>query len=263
MIANLVTGLLAPAGSLAPTSPVAGYTLWLDAADTATISLSGSAVTQWTDKSASAYTFTQATGANQPVSGTTTQNSKNVMVFNTNDSLAATSAASVWKFLSDGSTYTVMMACKTTDAVAQQIALSTYSGSGASIGVSIGTETTNNINHGVLRNVSGSPAVQNNSANNVLTTSFTYISVLGDPNNATAANRSDIRAKQGSAIKNNSVTFSPSTSNPYQSLRVGDYIQGGAVGWIGQIGEILIYTSILSASDLLLNQQYLANKWGV
>jgi hypothetical protein len=247
---------------LAP-SPVAGYNLWLDAADTATITLSGSAVTQWTDKSANAYTFTQGTAAQQPVSGTQSQNGKNVMVFATNDSLAATSAASVWKFLSDGSTYTVMIACKTTDASAQQIVLSTYSGSGNSVGVTILTEVSNNFKHSVLRAVSGSPALDNNSANFVLTTAFTYMSVLGDPGNATAANRSDMRAKQGSAIKNNTVTFTPSTSNPFQSLRVGDYIQAGAVGWIGQIGEILIYPSLLSSGDLLLNQQYLANKWGV
>lgn len=254
--ATLGGGVLAPA-------PVSGYTLWLDAADTSTISLSGSAVTQWTDKSANAYTFTQATSANQPVSGTQTQNGKNVIVFNTNDSLAATSAASVWKFLSDGSTHTIMIALKTTDASTQQIALSTYSGSGNSVGVTWGTETSNNIKHGVLRGVSGSPAVDNNAAIFTMTTTFNYISILGDPGNATAANRSDMRVKQGSAIKNNTFTFTPSTSNPFQPLRIGDYIAAGAVGWIGQIAEILIYPSILSAGDLLSNQQYLAAKWGV
>jgi len=259
---NNVAALMGVASTV-PASPVSGYTLWLDAADTATISLSGSNVTQWTDKSASAYTFTQATSANQPVSGTATQNGKNVMVYATNDSLLSTAASSVWKFLSDASVYTLFMACKTTDAVNQQIALSTYSGSGNSVGVSFGSETTNNINHSILRAVSGSPAIQNNSANNALGTAFTYLTLLSDANNGTAANRSDIRVKQGSGIKNNTYTFSPSSSNPYQSLRVGDYIQNGAVGWIGQIGEILIYNSTLSAGDVLLNQQYLAAKWGV
>ena len=56
-------GIMASAisGNLTPTSPVAGYKVWLDAADTATITQSGGAVSQWLDKSANAYTFTQAT----------------------------------------------------------------------------------------------------------------------------------------------------------------------------------------------------------
>ena len=258
-----ILGIAASQAKAFVPTDLAGLTLWLDAADTGTISLSGSAVTQWTDKSANAYTFTQATASYQPVSGTTTQNGKNVMVYNTNDSLAATSAASVWKFLSDSSTFTAFVAGKTTDAAAQQIVMSTYSGSGNSVGVSFGTESSNNISHSTLRGVSGSPAVKNDSANNALGTAYTYLSLLSDAGNATAANRSDIRVLQGSAIKNNTFSFTPSTSNPFQSLRIGDYIQGGGVGWIGQVGDILIYNSLLSAGDLLKVQGYLATKWGV
>jgi len=258
-----ILGVLASQSKAFVPTDISGLTLWLDAADTATISVSGTAVTQWTDKSANAYTFTQATSAYQPVSGTATQNGKNVMVYATNDSLASTAATSVWQFLSSSSTFTAFMACKTTDAVTQQIAMSTYSGSGNSVGVSFGTEASNNISHSTLRGVSGSPAVKNDSANNELGTAFTYLSLLSDAGNGTAANRSDIRVKQGSAIKNNTYTFTPSTSNPFQSLRIGDYIQGGGVGWIGQIGDILIYNSLLSAGDLLKVQQYLATKWGV
>ena len=50
-------------GHLAPSAPVAGYTVWLDASDTATITQSGGVVSQWTDKSVNAYAFTQATSA--------------------------------------------------------------------------------------------------------------------------------------------------------------------------------------------------------
>ena len=263
MIPNLIAGLMAVNAAPFTPSSIAGLKLWLDASDTATISLSGSAVTQWTDKSANAYTFTQATAANQPVSGTATQNGKNVMVYSTNDSLAGTSAASVWKFLSDGSTYSIFFAGKTTSTTTQQISLSTYSGSGFSIGVQVSLTSTNQLNHGVFRNVSGALAVDNNSSTNATGTTFTYLTLLADPANGTAANRSDYRVLQGSAIKNNTVTNAPDGSNPFQALRVGDYIQAGAVGWIGQIGEIIIYTSILSAGDVLKVQEYLAAKWGV
>lgn len=52
-----------------PTS-LSGLTLWLDAADGATITSSSSNVSQWNDKSGSSRNFTQPTGANQPVVGT-------------------------------------------------------------------------------------------------------------------------------------------------------------------------------------------------
>jgi hypothetical protein len=40
--------------------------LWLDAADAGTITLNGSTVSQWDDKSGNSRNFAQATGANQP-----------------------------------------------------------------------------------------------------------------------------------------------------------------------------------------------------
>ena len=44
-----------------PTS-VGGCTLWLDAADSSTITLSGSTVTQWNDKSGNGYNTTSYGG---------------------------------------------------------------------------------------------------------------------------------------------------------------------------------------------------------
>jgi hypothetical protein len=55
--------------------------LWLDAADTATITESGGSVSQWNDKSGNARNFTQASGTAQPTTGTRTQNGLNVIDF--------------------------------------------------------------------------------------------------------------------------------------------------------------------------------------
>ena len=43
-------GIIASASAPPPTSPVAGYKAWYDASDTATITVSGNAVTQWNDR---------------------------------------------------------------------------------------------------------------------------------------------------------------------------------------------------------------------
>jgi hypothetical protein len=64
--------------------------LWLDAADTATITESGGFVSQWNDKSGNNRNFTQAVGASQPATGTRTQNGLNVLDFDgSNDFMGA------------------------------------------------------------------------------------------------------------------------------------------------------------------------------
>lgn len=57
--------------------------LWLDAADTSTITASSGDVSQWNDKSGNGYNFTQSTAANQPKTGTATKNGYNVIDFTT------------------------------------------------------------------------------------------------------------------------------------------------------------------------------------
>jgi hypothetical protein len=249
-------------GNLTPTSPVAGYKVWLDASDTATITQSGGAVSQWTDKSANAYTFTQATAAYKPITGSDTQNGKNVLTYATNDTLLSTAVASTWTFL-HSSANTIFMAFKQSTAAIDAYALSDYAGSSGNTGAAIYQENSGNLVHLITRGASGTYVVANKTGVNTLGTAFTYVTVIGDPTNATAANRSDLRLKQGSAIKNNTQTGAVNTGSPTQSLRIGDYDTGGNEGLNGTVGEILIYDSILSAGNILLNQKYLANKWGV
>jgi len=73
---------------------IAGLQLWLDAADSSTISTS-TGVSEWRDKSATGSKWAQATGNDQPATGTATMNGKNVLVFDgSNDSLSASTPIS-------------------------------------------------------------------------------------------------------------------------------------------------------------------------
>ena len=257
-------GIMASAisGNLTPTSPVAGYKVWLDASDTGTITQSGGLVSQWTDKSANAYTFTQSTASYKPSTGVDTQNGKNVLTYGINDTLLSTAAASTWTFL-HSTVSTVFMAFKQTAASAAAEFLSDYVGASGNIGFSIYQENPGNFVHLIVRGSSGTYVVVNKTGSSTIGTAFTYVTAVGDPTNATAANRSDVRLKQSSAIKNNVQTGAVNTSSPTASLRIGDYDAGGNESIQGTVGEILIYDSILSAGNILLNQQYLAGKWGV
>lgn len=248
-------------GNLAPSSPVAGYTVWLDAADTSTITQSGGLVSQWTDKSASAYTFTQATSANQPTTNSDTQNGKNVLTWGTNDFLLSTAASSTWIYLHNAQS-TMFFAFKSTVNTTEAVLLTDDGNTSGSVGFLVAQENNAQLYTQITRGVGGSYVSSNASANGVLNTAFTYVTVISDATNATAANRQDTRIKQGSAIKNNVQTGAVDNGNPATSLRIGAYA-GISNALNGTYGEILIYNSILSAGNILLNQQYLANKWGV
>jgi hypothetical protein len=63
--------------------------LWLDADDASTITLNGSTVSQWNDKSGNGRHATQATAANQPIYVSGGINGVNSVSFAGNDSLAA------------------------------------------------------------------------------------------------------------------------------------------------------------------------------
>ena len=65
-----------------PTDLGADLALWLDADDVATISLNGSTVSQWDDKSGNDRHASQATAANQPEYTSSGLNGKPVLTFN-------------------------------------------------------------------------------------------------------------------------------------------------------------------------------------
>lgn len=60
---------------------ISGCVLWLDASDTATITSSGGAVSQWDDKSGGTRHVVQTTAGKKPTTGTVTQNGRNVLDF--------------------------------------------------------------------------------------------------------------------------------------------------------------------------------------
>ena len=72
---------------------LSGLALWLDAADAATITLNGSTVSQWRDKSGSGRNVSQDTAVKQPTYTLAAQNGLNVLSFDgANRSLFASSS---------------------------------------------------------------------------------------------------------------------------------------------------------------------------
>lgn len=242
---------------------IAGCELWMDAADTATISLSGSAVTQWNDKSANARAFTQSTGGNRPLSGTRTQNGLNIIDFDgSDDRLVSTSSAATWNFLHNGAEYTIFFAA-VKDGDSYTDLMGNNGNASANIGAVFSEANSLRLNTFVSRGVSGT-AVLDNITSSSTVSGFHYWSAQAKPSDATAANRSAIRYKNGSVIANNSQTGAVTTSTASFDLTIGDS-KGNTTSlpFNGGLGEILLYNSYLSAGDITKVNDYLAAKWGV
>lgn len=107
----------APSSEVTPPIPLRlSAVLWLDAADTTTISLNGSTVSQWRDKSGGARHAVQATTTNQPTYTTNGLNGKALLAWDgSNDSMTisgGTTGSTLKEVLSGDNTYSIAMVIK-------------------------------------------------------------------------------------------------------------------------------------------------------
>ena len=244
--------------------------MWYDAADTSTISVSGTAVTQWNNKGASGVNLTQGTAANRPTSGTTTLNGRNVISYDGGDVLLGTTPAD-WKFLHDGTNYLLGFVAKAATVADPENDLQLLSNirraDAGQIGRSIQHES-RSTNVDMLRtyvaNGTGSFFVINQEANNVWDSDNPVVyTELTDPDNATAANRMYSYFGTGAAIQNNTQTNAVSTSNPGLNMGIGatDQALQGITGYIAEL--VIIRGTDATETNRVALRDYLKLKWGL
>ncbi len=257
---NNIAGALG--GGVVPFTPssIAGLKAWYDASDTATISVSGTAVTQWNDKSANAYNLTQGTAARRPISGVNTQNSKNVVSFDGNDVLQA-ATASDWTFMHNATGCTIFFAAFFNTSAIEQSLLITSSTT-AQAGIGVYRQSTDTLYGEVLRAVGGT-LVSSFGSGTLTDNTAKYASMIFDNTNATAANRLRYRVNGGSELTGNTQTGAVSTNNPQNPLYMGSYDTAGSGGFNGNICEVIIYSGQLAAGDITSVNSYLASKWAI
>lgn len=255
----LIPGVIS--SSFRKAEPVAGYKVWLDASDTATITESGNAVSSWTDKSANAYVFQQTTATSKPSTNTRTINSLNVIDFDgVNDELVSTAASSTWNFLHNATGGTIFLACIVDSVPDGACTLVTTSGAG-STDPGIYTFVSTTPKHIIYVGSSSGWVVRNTTTTSM---SFGTAVVLGyqtDPSNATTEDRAKLYRNNNTNIASNidgGATYT--TNNANLTLRFGG---PGFNPLDGAFGEILIYDSQLSSADIDENMTYLKGKWGI
>lgn len=262
MIGNLaaaVTGGGAPAFN--PAS-IANLKAWYDASDTATITVSGTAVTQWNDKSGNAYNVTQGTAGQRPVSGTRTQNGKNMIDFQSDDVLQA-ATASDWTFMSNSTGCTAFVAAFYDTDSNSRVLIDTSGFLSANIGLACYAAGDDNLSGLVARGASGTFVSLIETLGALTDNTAKYFSVKFDNANATAANRVLARINGGSQTGANTYSGAASSSAPNHALYIGAYNTSGSFGFNGGICEIIIYSGLLSDADILKVNNYLAAKWAI
>lgn len=229
-----------------PTS-ITGLRAWWDASDTATITQSGGLVSQWNDKSGNGFHLTQDTGSNQPTTGTRTINSLNVLdfVLSGDDWFDAVNASTIMGASSAGTALYIY---------ARDADAAVGSGDAGAVLGTWGTSgsddhepwTDSTVYHGwgaTARKTVGDPAPS-----------------LVTPRQIT------IKTASGAwsyAIDGTNV-FSTGTNTVGWSSSAYVGRSGAGVGGAidGRIGEILLYDTALSGTNLTDAQNYLKNKWG-
>jgi len=240
--------------------------LWLDAADSSTITESGGSVSQW-DNKGTLENFTQATSADQPTTGVSTLNGLNVIDFS--DEFFETSQKSQWKFLHDGTTHFVAIVAKfgnSNDPGVQYLVYGTGGNSSNNIGNNLKFDDRspdNNLFLYFLANGSGERSVSLEENNFFSANTFLVNSILLDPDNPTAASRGTYFLNNTQGVDVNTETTSVSSSDPTFSFQLGSS-GDGINNLTGSIGEIIIVSGADATEE---NRQavvdYLNDKWSI
>ena len=221
---------------------IPGLVLWLDASDTGAMTASGTAVSQWKDKSGGGNHFTQSSGSKRPATGTRTANGLNVLDFDGGDWLINTSLNSIYT-----GAYTMFIV--------------------------VGGDN-NTVDHMLIASDgSNLVGIRQNS-------STAIVGYNGDGNvgagRATVAVTESLGALRTNAIRRDGTAFhlwsdggagAAGTSNALDitatDTRIGGRLFFGTQLLDGPVAEALIYSRALTDAEMNQIGNYLAGKWGL
>ena len=253
---NTLAGIIASSGGAVVTPPpVSGYAAWMDATQSNKFTYSSSnIISQWTDASGNGYNATQSTVANQPTLVASAINGKPAVRFDgTNDffnwNLGTLTNHTIFMVVRFPSTITTTSPTQT---LLAKDSTGHYNGL-IYLGAVSGTYSNERISWLTLYNPSG-----------------VYYSGGDLASGAHQMNYKFTLSGYGSQIRYDKTTLSlsnvfggfSSTDYPSYYTTMGDGSTGGAA-FNGDIGEMILYTSALSAGDITSVENYLSTKWGI
>ncbi len=249
---------------------IPGIGLWLDASDLSTITLNGSNVSEWRDKSGSgAPAAAQGFAANQPAYNASGLNGRGTVDFATTRSLVFGSSTASFNYLHNstgGTVFIVIRPGDSSDPNAYAPFLMNNGDTSANTGISLTFDDRVSVsrNNALLavanRGVSGAQTAAI-IPNNFFATANAYcvLSVAYDCGNATASSR--LRAYLNGTVNatTNTVTNAAATGNASTNMTIGN--AGG--GTRAAVAEMLFYQGVLSTSRRQTVERYLGKKYGI
>lgn len=232
------------------------------------VTLNGNDVSAITDRSGNGHNMQQTTAGDQPLFIASDQNGHPSMQLDgVTEFMESTEAASVWKFLHDGSDFTIYMMLKITDINPDnaQTILQTNDGSSANIGVLIryddrsGSGFNNRITSFIAKAAPPNWVISDMGADNAFSTQVYHIlTSIYDFNNA--PNWETLVDNVQKSTDNNA-NLPPSAANPTSTLTIGRVAAGSFLK--ARVSEWFIYDRLLTSSENTLNINYLNTKYAL
>ncbi len=219
--------------------------VWLDAADTTTITTSGSNITEWRDKSGNRYTGSSSAGRNFTYA-TSVQNTLNVAQTATGQTLSLTNVTL-------GPTLSAFLLCYPLNQSSDTAFLEHGPDTNTNAGFFLHTQNSSQIG---IRNTSGY----------VTTSAYPNYTLSNTWQLPTLVNPDPNASSQASFYLNGSLKFSltgVTGSNVTQTLFLNGRNNTNTLSYPTYVAELLIYTAALTNSQRQQVEGYLAWKWGI
>ena len=240
--------------------------LWLDAADASTVNESSGLISQVNDKSGNGKNLTSS-GSNRPTYTLAGQNNKNIITFNGEHTLAA-STASDWGFLHSAAS-SVFAVCKIGASADPGAVYALYStrvgGSGSGVYFLYDDRLSSPANNQIavaMRGQSFATFADFTTADNYFTpNTASQLSLLSDMSQPVAANRALLRLNGTNLVAPNTQTTTAVSSTPTFALTLGGV--NATFPLVGFIAEFVVTSSVASTEIRQKMEGYLAHKWGL
>jgi hypothetical protein len=251
-----------------PDIPYTGMKLWLDASESNTVTLNGSTVSSWTDKSGNGKNAVQATSTYQPTYTTNSINGLSTLTLDSDDYMTSGSIGD-WNFIHNGTGCTVFFVTKiltsTSDSNGVNTLLSTSSTTGT-VGILYAYDNRASLSKThtffiqMSRGVSGQTTFSFTAANNSFPIQTTNIASFYYKEGLSPEYQAYINT---TSYASGNSTYAPSSANSLYTLNIGRFVYAPSWTLRGELAEILIYNTSLTANEYTKVQNYLSSKWGV
>lgn len=239
-------GLSPVLGSGAPFTPAAfpSLAMWFDASNTASITESGGAVSQWSDLSGNGRHATQSTAGAKPTTGSVTVNGRNALSFDGGDFLSGSSPA-----ISQPRSLYMVVVANAHDA-SRRVAIETGTGGTDYAQLQLELGTTNRLtsltNDGALKT-------------NLATVDFP----TAEPVICTVIRSGSAQTLYADGVQQDTDAIGTIVGTGATTFVIGSQRSTLDRYWKGSICEVIDYTATHDAGQLATVVAYLTAKWGV